>query len=271
MNSTLIDLGIIQIQWYSLFIFLGLFFGGLVVLGEARRFRINEDFLINMIFYLVPIALVGARLYYVAFNFEYYNLNRIEIIQVWRGGLAIHGGILFGLLWIIYYSKKYKVEVTRMLDISVVGLLLGQAIGRWGNFFNQEAYGSIVSKDQLQSIFIPEFIIEGMFINGNYHHPTFLYESLFLLIGFAIIFFLRRIEMFKKGYALSFYLIWYGVVRYLIEILRTDSLMIFDIKAAQIVSIIMILVGGYLLFKKKKESAFDNLYNDWRDMSEISV
>ena len=271
MNSTMLDLGIIQIQWYSFFIFLGIFFAGLVVMSEARRFRVNEDFLINLIFYLIPISLIGARLYYVAFNFEYYSNNLIEIVQVWRGGLAIHGGILFGFLWITHYCKRYKVQVIRMLDIIVVGLLLGQAIGRWGNFFNQEAYGSVTTETQLQSYLIPEFIIEGMFINGAYHHPTFLYESILLLLGFLIIFFIRRLEMFKKGYALGFYLIWYGIVRFLIEILRTDSLMFGELKAAQIVSILMVIIGLLIIFKRKKESAFDNLYNDWRDMSEISI
>lgn len=271
MDSTLLDLGFFQIQWYSILIFLGLFFGGLVAMGEAKRFRIGEDFLINLFFYLIPIALIGARLYYVLFNWSYYEMNKIEIIQVWRGGLAIHGGIIFGLLWILYYTKKYNVEFIRMLDILVVGLLLGHAIGRWGNFFNQEAYGSITTIETLQSLLIPNFIIEGMFINGNYHHPTFLYESLGLFIGFLIIFFLRRMKTIKKGNILSFYLIWYGILRFFIEILRTDSLMLGNFKVAQIVSLIMVAIGVIMFIKSRRGSVFENLYNDWRDMSEVSV
>ena len=111
----------------------------------------------------------------------------LEIFKVWHGGLAIHGGISAGIIVIFVYSRKYKVNTLKLLDIIGVGLIIGQAIGRWGNFFNQEAYGGIVSRGFLESLMLPDFIINGMFINGNYHHPTFLYESLWCILGFIIV------------------------------------------------------------------------------------
>jgi len=261
MNSIFLDLGILQIYWYSVFIFLGLLIGGIIVLWEAKRFGISEDFMINMFFYMIPISLIGARLYYVLFNLDYYKVNVAEIFQVWNGGLAIHGAIIFGVIWIIFYCNKYKARSLKILDMIAVGLLIGQSIGRWGNFFNQEAFGSVVSLKFLQTIQLPKFIIDGMLINGAYHHPTFLYESIWTLIGFIAILFIRRFKYIKVGQPLSLYLIWYGFGRFLIEMLRTDSLMFMDFKVAQIVSLLMIAAGLFIFFKKRKGFVFDEQYN----------
>ena len=141
MNPVLIDLGIITIKWYSVFIFFALIIGGGYVIHESKKFKISEDDVINLAFWLIPFALIGARLYYVLFNWDYYSINKMEIIEVWNGGLAIHGALIVGLLYILIYTKKKKINTLRFLDIIVVGLLIGQAIGRWGNFFNSEAYG----------------------------------------------------------------------------------------------------------------------------------
>ena len=270
MNSIFLDLGIVQIYWYSLFVFLGLFIGGFIILFESRKFGIAEDFMINLFFYLVPISIIGARLYYVLFNLDYYKENIGEIFQIWNGGLAIHGGILFGLIWIFIYSKKYKINFQRLLDMTVVGLLIGQSIGRWGNFFNQEAYGSIVSFEFLKNLRIPQFIIDGMFINGNYYHPTFLYESLWTMLGFIVILLIRKNKYIKIGQLTSFYLVWYGIGRFFIEGLRTDSLMYQDFKVAQIVSILMVLFGVAMYIYKLRGSIFENRYNDWRNINEVN-
>ena len=140
MNRVLLDLGFIQIYWYSLLIFIALLIGGTLAINEARRYRISEDKMINMFFFLIPIALIGARLYYVLFNWSYYRANIASIFAIWEGGLAIHGGMLAGLIFIIIYCLKYDISIARMTDILVVSLIIGQAIGRWGNFFNSEAY-----------------------------------------------------------------------------------------------------------------------------------
>ena len=269
MEAVLFDLGFIKIYWYSALILFGCITGYLVITLEAKKFGINKDFMFNLFFYLIIFAIIGARFYFVIFNWDYYSIHTSEIFQIWQGGLAIHGGILLGLLFTIFYTKKYKISTLRILDIIVVGLLLGQAIGRWGNFFNSEAHGIATSLEHLENLHIPEFIINGMKINGVYYHPTFLYESLWCLIGFIIILFIRRLRYIKVGQITSFYLVWYGTGRFFVESLRTDSLMFFGLKQAQIVSVVMIIVGIILYFVKNKGSKLDKKYNDGSDINEI--
>ena len=262
MDRIALDLGFIQIYWYSIFIFLGVFFAGIVILKEAKKQKINEDFIINLIFYSVIFGLIGARLYYVSFNLDYYLKYPLEILEVWNGGLAIHGGIIFGLLTVLIYCKKYNIKTLKILDIIVVGLILGQAIGRWGNFFNGEAYGSIVTLEHLQKLCLPEFIINGMYINGAYHHPAFLYESIWNLFGFFALIIIRRYEYIKNGQLTGVYLIWYSIGRIFIEGMRTDSLMLGSFKVAQLVSILLIIIGILMLVLCKKGNRFDNLYKN---------
>ena len=262
MGRIALDLGFIQIYWYSIFIFLGVFFGSFVILREAKRQRINEDFIINLIFYGVIFGLIGARLYYVAFNLDYYLKYPIEILEVWNGGLAIHGGIVFGLLTVIIYTKKYHAKTLKVLDILVVGLILGQAIGRWGNFFNGEAYGAVTTLQHLQELGLPQFLIDGMYINGAYHQPAFLYESIWSLFGFFALLIVRRYKYLKNGQLTGVYLIWYSVGRLFIEGMRTDSLMLGNLRMAQIISVLLIVVGVLMLIFCKKGTRFDNLYKD---------
>lgn len=157
MDRVAIDLGPIQIYWYSIFIFIGLLVASILIFKEARRRNIDEDFLVNLIFNTIIIGLIGARLYYVIFNLPYYIANPIEIFAIWNGGLAIHGGVFAALIFIIIYCKKHEVNCLQILDIMVVGLIIGQAIGRWGNFFNGEAYGQITSLEELKEQQIPMF------------------------------------------------------------------------------------------------------------------
>ena len=264
MNPVLIDLGIITIKWYSVFIFFALIIGGGYVIHESKRFKISEDDIINLAFWLIPFALIGARLYYVFFNWEYYSINKMEIIQVWNGGLAIHGALLVGLIYILVYTKRKKINTLRLLDIIVVGLLIGQAIGRWGNFFNSEAYGPATTLEFLQNLHLPQFIIDGMYINGSYYQPTFLYESIWCIIGFILILIYRKYKYLKLGQLTSFYLVWYGIGRFLIESLRTDSLMLGNFKMAQIVSLLMIVIGILMHIWAGRGSKFANLYNEKR-------
>ena len=188
----------------------------------------------------------------------YFNL--LEIFAIWNGGLAIHGGIIAGLLFIIYYCKKNKVNILEILDIIVVGLIIAQAIGRWGNFFNSEAYGPITTAEHLSSLGIPNFVINGMYILGEYRQPTFFYESVWCVFGFCAMLLVRNYKYLKIGQLTSFYLIWYGIIRFIIEGMRTDSLMLGPIKMAQIVSIVFI-ISGIILFIKVRKSGQENLYN----------
>ena len=270
MNPIFLDLGVIQIHWYSVMIFIGLLIGGVLALSEAKKWKIPEDLMINYFFFLVPIALIGARLYYVLFNLDYYSNDWISIFRVWEGGLAIHGGIIAGILWTFFYTKKYKVNFFRMTDIMAVSLIIGQAIGRWGNFFNQEAYGAITTLEALQAQALPKFIIDGMYILGEYRQPTFLYESIGCLIGFIILILIRLKKTLKRGTLTASYLIIYGGLRFVIESMRSDSLMIGPLKIAQLVSICFILIGVIILLlnlRKGKEDKY--LYR--KDPKEVAI
>jgi len=269
MNPVLIDLGFIKIYWYSIMILIGLFIGGSLIIKESKKFKIPEDYLINLILYTIVSAIIGARLYYVVFNWSYYSQNLIDIFKVWEGGLAIHGGLFFGLLTVIVYTKKYNVKTLRMLDIIVVGLIIGQAIGRWGNFFNGEAHGGATTLEFLQSLFLPKFIIEGMYIHGVYYHPTFLYESIWCLIGFIVLLLFRRRYYNKIGQTTGLYLIWYGIGRFFIESMRTYSLMLGNFKIAQIISILFVIIGIIIIIIKSRGSKLVNRYNDLENVEHV--
>ena len=250
----IINLGIISIHWYSVFIFIGILIGSNLAIKEAKKHGYEEDFIVNLLFLAVIIGIIGARIYYVIFNFDYYKDNLIEIFKVWNGGLAIHGGIIAGFITIAIICYKRKVNLLRILDYLVVGLIVAQAIGRWGNFFNGEAHGAITSLSYLESLHLPDFIIDGMYINGNYYIPTFLYESVWCFIGFIIMVILRRKKFMKIGYLTSFYLVWYGIERFFVEGMRTDSLMFLSLKVAQVVSLIMMIIGVVLFIYSLKKS-----------------
>lgn len=260
MEKVALDLGPIQIYWYSIFIFIGMLVACFLIYKEAKKRGIEEDFLVNLTFNTIIIGIIGARLYYVLFNFSYYLDNPVEIFQIWNGGLAIHGGIIAGLLFIIYYCKKHEVNLWKILDIIVVGLIIAQAIGRWGNFFNSEAYGPIATAAHLKSLGIPQFIIDGMYILGEYRQPTFFYESVWCLFGFLAMLIIRQYKYLKIGQLTSFYLIWYGIIRFIIEAMRTDSLMLGPLKMAQLVSLVFI-VSGIIIFIKSTKTNQKELYN----------
>ena len=254
MDRVALKLGFITVYWYSLFILSGVLVALFLIIKESKNRKIKEDFLIDLIFKVLIFGIIGARVYYVLFNFPYYISNPLEIFQIWNGGLAIHGALLTGLIVTYLCCRKAKVDFIEMLDIIVVGIIIGQAIGRWGNFFNQEAYGGIVTLSHLKGLHIPNFIINNMYILGEYREPTFLYESIFCLIGFIIMVVIRNKFKLHKGFLLGFYLIWYGILRFFIESMRSDSLMFGPIKMAQIVSIIFIMFGMFMIFRKEKKS-----------------
>lgn len=262
MDPVLIDLGFIEIRWYSILILIAVVISTIFVIKEAKRFSIDVDTILNLICLVVIFGIIGARIYFVLFNLDYYKENPSEIFKIWNGGLAIHGGIIAGVITTIIYCKKVGIKVLRILDIAAPWLLLSQAIGRWGNFFNGEAYGARTTLEHLQSLPIPDFIIDGMYINGAYYTPTFLYESLWCLLGFVILMVARRIKYTKLGQLTAMYCIWYGVGRFMIEASRLDSLMLGNIKVAQLASILLI-IGGVILFiyefnKKGKEYWYNN-------------
>ncbi|MGM9877591.1 MAG: prolipoprotein diacylglyceryl transferase [Bacilli bacterium] len=262
MSPVIFSIKDFEIRWYSVLILSGVFLAYLLIMNESKRQKVKTDFMFNLMFWGLIFGILGARIYYVIFNLDYYMAYPSEIYKIWNGGLAIHGGILFGLITAIIYCKKYKANTKKVLDILAPGVLLAQAIGRWGNFFNAEAYGSIVSYKTLVNMkIIPQFVIDNMLINGDYHLPMFYFESIACLIGVIVMLIVRRFRYIKKGQIMSIYLIWYGIIRFIIEIFRTDSLMLFDFKVAQIVSVIMVFVGIYIIISQHQKPKLEDLYN----------
>lgn len=243
MDRVFLELGPITIYWYSVLILSGVILGYNIIIRYCKKINFSENVIVDMLFYLVIWAIIGARVYYVVFNFSVFEDDILGIFKVWNGGLAIYGAILAGIIYIAYYCYRHKLNFIRVLDIFSLSLLLGQAIGRWGNFFNSEAYGGITTYTALKDLFIPEFIIRGMYIDGAYRQPTFLYESFWCLVGVLILWFIRRKHFNVDGKQVCFYLIWYGIGRFFIEGLRSDSLYLGSFRISQIVSIIMVIVG----------------------------
>jgi len=266
MNPEIFHIGALSIRWYSVLILAGILIAIFMANKESKKFKLPEDFIFDLAFIVVICGILGARIYYVLFNLtgpDGYLANPLEIVKIWHGGLAIHGSIIGGLIALIIYCKKHKISIARTTDFIVPGLLIAQALGRWGNFFNSEAYGPSTTLANLQSLHIPTFIINGMNIKGIYYHPTFFYESIWCLIGFIIILLIRKFYRYlKKGQLTCFYLMWYSVGRLFIEYLRTDSLMLGKFKVAQLVSIAMFLFGLiyfiYLCFNKLSKGLYYN-------------
>ena len=262
MNPILFSIGSFNIRWYSLFILIAVIIGMYLFTKEGKRFGISSDFLFNLAFWTIVFGIIGARIYYVIFNFSEYKDNLISVLEIWNGGLAIHGGLIAGFITMFLYCKKYKFNILKATDMIVVPVILGQAIGRWGNFFNSEAHGAVTSLYRLEQLHIPKFIIDGMKIGGLYYHPTFLYESLWCILGFIILLIVRRFKYIKKGQITSIYLMWYSLGRFFIEAMRTDSLMLGGFKAAQIVSILLFILGLIMFMILSRKGKFEDLYNE---------
>ena len=238
------ELGPISVAWYGIIIVSAMILAISLTVKEAEKRGISEDFIVDMAFWLLPLGIIGARLYYVLFELDVYLQDPIRIFYIWEGGLAIYGGIIAGVLTIYYMAQKEKIPVLLITDILVPYVLLAQAIGRWGNFINQEAHGGEVSRQFLENLHLPQFIIEQMNINGTYYHPTFLYESLWSLLGVGVILLIRnRKKLLLRGEATAAYMIWYGVGRFFIEGMRTDSLYIGSLRASQILSLVLVIAG----------------------------
>ncbi|MDO5078601.1 prolipoprotein diacylglyceryl transferase [Streptococcus minor] len=245
------QLGPISIRWYALSIVLGLVLAVYLSAKEAPRKKILADDVYDFILYAFPLAIIGARLYYVLFSWEQYKDNPLEIFAVWNGGIAIYGGLLAGFLVLIFFTRHRFINTWDFLDIAAPSVMIAQSIGRWGNFFNQEAYGNKVANLD----YLPGFIRDQMYIEGSYRQPTFLYESLWNLLGFILILILRRkAKFFKQGEITLFYLVWYGVGRFVIEGMRTDSLMLAGLRVSQWLSLLLVGAGlVFFLFRRKQQ------------------
>lgn len=243
MNPVAFKIFGIEIMWYGILISLGVLLGVYFALRECKRIGFKEDNLLDFLLIAIPTSIVGARAYYVIFSWDYYSKNLGEIINIRNGGLAIHGALIAGVIVGIFFCKKRKINVLQLLDIVIPSVALGQAIGRWGNFVNQEAHGG------------PTDLPWGIMVNGQKVHPTFLYESLMDFAIFLFLVWLRKNKKLNHGQIFALYLVLYSIVRFIVEGLRTDSLMFLGLRAAQLVSLASIVAGAFLWMYVKKKKA----------------
>lgn len=259
MNRVAFNIFGFNVYYYSLCILLGVIVAYILITREGKKQGLPKEFISDLIFYTLIIGILGARVYYCVFNLDYYLANPSEILKIYNGGLAIHGGVIAGLIFVYFYTKKKNVSFIKILDIVAPAVIIAQSFGRWGNFFNQEAHGEITTYQNLKNMHIPEFIINGMHIEGKYYYPTFFFESIWCLIGFIILMIARKNKNLRKGFQIGFYFIWYGIGRFFIEALRTDSLMFFGLKIAQIVSLIGIIIGIIIIVTNRNKKYYNEM------------
>ncbi|MBY0097060.1 prolipoprotein diacylglyceryl transferase [Mesobacillus maritimus] len=245
------SLGPIQVHWYGVIIGVGIALALWLAMREGEKRGLEKDLFADLMLWAIPISILSARIYYVLFQWDYYAQHPSEILAIWNGGIAIHGALIGAVATAYIFTKKRNVSFWKVADIAAPSIILGQAIGRWGNFINQEAHGGEVTRAFLENLMLPEFIINQMYINGAYYHPTFLYESVWNFLGFALLIGLRRVNLGRGELFLS-YVIWYSIGRFFVEGMRTDSLMLTDfLRIAQVISIGLILLAVVLWFYRR--------------------
>lgn len=233
----------IDIMWYGILISAGVLLGVLIALKECKRIGFKEEDLLDFLLIAIPAGIVGARAYYVMFSWDYYSKNLSQIINIRNGGLAIHGALLAGVIVSVIFCKMRKINPLQILDILMPSVALGQSIGRWGNFINQEAHGG------------PTDLPWGIMVDGVKVHPTFLYESIINLLVFIFLMWYARKKKKNEGEVFALYLILYSVGRFFVEGLRTDSLMFIGLRVAQLISAASILLGiAMFAYLRKKEN-----------------
>jgi phosphatidylglycerol:prolipoprotein diacylglycerol transferase len=250
MSPVIFQIGPLSIRWYGVLIMAGVILGLVLAGREAKRQTVSIEFIYDLFFYMLISAIVGARLYYVIFSWDQYRNNLAEIFAFWHGGLAIHGAIIGGIVSALIHTHLKGVSFWQVADICAPSLILGQAIGRWGNFFNQEAFGGPTNLPW--GIFIDKAHRPLHYIQQTHFHPTFLYESLWNFCVFLFLLWVRRKRSIISGDVFLAYLMLYSTGRFWIEGLRTDSLMFAGFRIAQIVSLCLILLASITLIQRHR-------------------
>lgn len=255
LNRVFIEIGSWPIYWYGVIIATGAILGLYIVTKESNRLGMQKDLMVDLIVFAVPISILFARLYYVIFEWEnYVGGPWWKVFAVWEGGLAIHGALIGAVITAIVFARVKKISFWQLADIAAPGLILGQAIGRWGNFMNQEAHGGPMSQAAYENFhqYLPDFIMNQMCIDGVMYYPTFLYESFWNILVLILLLYLRRRNPLRGELFLT-YLMTYSVGRFFIEGLRTDSLYIVgQIRTAQLLSIVLIVAALALIIYRRK-------------------
>lgn len=254
LNPIAFKLGGLQVHWYGIIIAVAVLLAVWLAMREAPKRHVDEDHILNLVLWALPFALIGARAYYVAFEWSYYKDNPGQIIAIWNGGIAIYGALIASVIVFLIYCRVKWLPAWLILDIAAPTVMIAQSIGRWGNFMNQEAYGASTTLDYLRGLHLPNFIISQMQINGVYHQPTFLYESMWNLVGFLLIMTVRHHKgWFKQGEIFLSYVMWYAFGRFFIEGMRMDSLYTFaGIRVSQLLSIILFIAAAAIWAYRRK-------------------
>ena len=223
----------------------------------------DSENIYDLILYALPIAIVSARIYYVAFQWGYYREHLNEIVKIWDGGIAIYGALIGAGIVVYSFCRHRRISIWTMLDVIAPTIIMGQAIGRWGNFMNQEAFGQVTSLAFLRHLHLPSFIINQMLIQGEYRQPTFLYESLWDALGFVLLMSLRHApRLFKRGEVFLCYVGWYAFGRFFIEGMRTDSLMLGNIRISQWLSVLLVIISISLIILRRLKRSDLSWYFD---------
>ncbi len=241
-----ITIGGFSVYWYGILIAVGLVLAVCYGLREISRVGLSSDDFFNMLLIALPSAIIGARLYYVIFSWEMYSDDLLSVFDIRSGGLAVYGGITAAAAVIFFYCRKRKIDMGMVLDIFAVGLLIGQSIGRWGNFVNGEAFGCETALPWAMTIKTDGAVV------AESVHPTFLYESLWNFIGIFVLLYYKRFKAFN-GEVFCTYMIWYGIGRTLIEGLRSDSLYIGFMRVSQVLSVCLVIVGLLIIVYNRKK------------------
>jgi len=263
LNPVFFQLGPISIYWYGVIIATGLFLGLYLATKEADRLGLKKDLIVDLIVFATPIAILFARIYYVIFEWDMYrDAPWWKLFAVWEGGIAIHGALIGAVLTAIVYAKVRKVSFWQLADIIAPSLILGQAIGRWGNFMNQEAHGGPMSEAAYENFhqYLPDFIMNQMCIDGVLYYPTFLYESFWNILVFILLLVLRKYNPLRGEVFIS-YVLFYSVGRFFIEGLRTDSLYFGPLRQAQLLSLVLIIGAITFLLIRRYMKLVDRRYN----------
>ena len=260
-NRVAFELFGLQIYWYAIIIVSGIALALWMSNREAVRVGLKEDDMTNFILWALPIAIIGARLYYILFDLEPYLADPIQIFNTRSGGLAIYGGLIAAVIVLIVYTRHNFIDPWLFLDVVAPGVMLGQAMGRWGNFTNHEAYGGETTRQFLESLHLPQFIINNMYIDGAFRQPTFFYESMWSRLGLILILIIRKKVAVKRGELFLGYVTWYSFGRFFVEGMRTDSLYFFGgLRVSQVLSLVLFVGGIALLYYRRKKRTDIKLY-----------
>ncbi|EAD0623646.1 prolipoprotein diacylglyceryl transferase [Listeria monocytogenes] len=252
LDPVAIQIGSISVKWYGVIIASAVVIALLLALSEANKRKMDKEIIVDLLIWAIPISIISARIYYVIFEWDFYKNNLGEIVKIWHGGIAIYGALIGAVLTAIIFSRIKKISFWQLADVVAPSLIIAQAIGRWGNFMNQEAHGAETTRSFLESLHLPDFIINQMYIDGAYYQPTFLYESLWNVLGFIVLLIIRRTKI-RRGELFLGYVIWYSFGRFFIEGMRTDSLMWGDFRVSQVLSLLLIVLSiGIIIYRRMK-------------------